>query len=127
MAAAVEKTAKHPIARAILRKAEELNLTVPVTRGQLAEPGFGTLAEVDGRLVAVGALDWVNERFQIKGNSSDLMDLQQDVMFQSSKAITSSSKYSKTVIYVGLEGEGIIGAIAISDSLRHDAESTISR
>lgn len=127
MAAAVEKTAKHPIARAILRKAEELNLTVPVTRGQLAEPGFGTLAEVNGRLVAVGALDWVNERFQIKGNSSDLMDLQQDVMFQSSKAITSSSKYSKTVIYVGLEGEGIIGAIAISDSLRHDAESTISR
>ncbi|KAJ6743350.1 ATP7 ISOFORM B [Salix viminalis] len=100
MAAAVEKTALHPIARAIVNKAESLKLTIPVTRGQLTEPGFGTLAEVDGSLVAVGSLDW-------KGMSS--------------------SSYSKTVVYVGREGEGIIGAIAISDGLRHDAESTVIR
>jgi Cu2+-exporting ATPase len=49
MAAAVEKTALHPIARAIVNKAESLKLTIPVTRGQLTEPGFGTLAMVDGR------------------------------------------------------------------------------
>ncbi|KAJ6674172.1 hypothetical protein OIU85_013106, partial [Salix viminalis] len=63
MAFAVEKTASHPIAKAIVDKAESLKLTIPVTRGQLTEPGFGTLAEVDGCLVAVGSLDWVNERF----------------------------------------------------------------
>lgn len=126
MAFAVERTALHPIAKAIVNKAESLKLTIPVTRGQLTEPGFGTLAEVDGRLVAVGSLDWVNERFQRRTKLSDLKDLETKVMNQSSEGMPSSN-YSKTVVYVGREGEGIIGAIAISDCLRHDAESTISR
>ncbi|KAG5244067.1 copper-transporting ATPase PAA [Salix suchowensis] len=126
MAAAVEKTALHPIARAIVNKAESLKLTIPVTRGQLTEPGFGTLAEVDGSLVAVGSLDWVQERFQRRTSMSDLNDLETEVMYQSSEGMSSSS-YSKTVVYVGREGEGIIGAIAISDGLRHDAESTVIR
>lgn len=125
IAAAVENTASHPIAKAILNKAKSLNMSIPVTRRQLTEPGFGTLAEVDGRLVAVGSLEWVRERFQAKANVSDLSNLEQTVR-QSSEGITPSS-YSKTIVYVGREGEGIIGAIAISDSLRHDAEFTVNR
>nr|TKR99638.1 hypothetical protein D5086_0000190680 [Populus alba] len=126
MADAVEKTALHPIARAIVNKAESLKLTIPVTRGQLTEPGFGTLAEVDGSLVAVGSLDWVQERFQRRTGMSDLKDLETEVMYQSSEGMSSSS-YSKTVVYVGREGEGIIGAVAISNGLCHDAESTVIR
>ncbi|GAV71097.1 E1-E2_ATPase domain-containing protein/HMA domain-containing protein/Hydrolase domain-containing protein [Cephalotus follicularis] len=126
IAAAVEQTTSHPIANAILKRAESLNLTIPSTRGQLAEPGFGTLAEVDGRLVAVGTLEWVHERFQQKTNMPDIMNLEHSVKHQPSKGI-SSSYCSKTIVYVGREGEGIIGALAISDSLRHDAESTVSR
>lgn len=126
IAAAVEKTASHPIAKAIVRKAEMLNLDIPVTKGQLAEPGFGTLAEVDGRLVAVGALEWVHERFQKRASPSDLRNLEHAVMRHSVKGI-SLSNYSKTVVYVGREGEGIIGVISISDSLRHDATSTVTR
>ncbi|XP_009362794.2 copper-transporting ATPase PAA2, chloroplastic [Pyrus x bretschneideri] len=125
IAAAVENTASHPIARAILNKAKSLNMSIPVTRRQLTEPGFGTLAEVDGRLVAVGSLEWVHQRFQAKANVSDLSNLEHTVR-QSSEGITPSS-YSKTIVYVGREGEGIIGAIAISDSLRHDAEYTVNR
>ncbi|CAN6539590.1 unnamed protein product [Malus baccata var. baccata] len=125
IAAAVENTASHPIAKAILNKAKSLNMSIPVTRRQLTEPGFGTLAEVDGRLVAVGSLEWVRERFQAKANVSDLSNLEHTVR-QSSEGITPSS-YSKTIVYVGREGEGIIGAIAISDSLRHDAEFTVNR
>ncbi|KAJ0090743.1 hypothetical protein Patl1_13765 [Pistacia atlantica] len=126
IAAAVEKTATHPIAKAIVNKAEALNLAIPVTRGQLVEPGFGTLAEVDGRLVAIGTLEWVNESFQKRTHFSDLMNLEHTISNQSSDW-ASSSNYSNTVVYVGCEGEGIIGAIAISDSLRYDAESTVSR
>lgn len=119
-------TASHPIAKAIVKKAESLNLTLPVTKGQLSEPGYGTLAEVDGRLVAVGSLEWVHERYNRITSLSDLVSLEQAVSHQSSK-VTLLAKDSKTVVYVGREGEGIIGAIAISDSLRHDAELTISR
>ncbi|OIW14954.1 hypothetical protein TanjilG_30673 [Lupinus angustifolius] len=125
IAAAVEKTASHPIAKAIVNKAESLELILPLTRGQLVEPGFGTLAEIDGRLVAVGSLQWVNERFQTRVDPSDLMNLEHTLMNHSSNM--TSSNYSKTVVYVGREGEGIIGAIAISDIVREDAESTVTR
>lgn len=126
VAAAVEKTALHPIAKAIIKKAESLCLNIPVTKGQVVEPGFGTLAEVDGRLVAIGALKWVHERFQRETSMSDIMNLEHAVMKRSSKGI-SVVNCSETVVYVGREGEGIIGAIAISDSLRQDAQSTVSR
>ncbi|KAL0394236.1 UNVERIFIED_CONTAM: Copper-transporting ATPase PAA2, chloroplastic [Sesamum latifolium] len=126
IAAAVEKTASHPLAKAIIAKAESLNLNIPSTSRQLAEPGSGTLAEVDGLLVAVGKLSWVHERFQQKKSLSDLKTLEQSVIHQSS-AECSSSNHSRTIVYVGREGEGIIGAIAISDNLRPDAESTITR
>ncbi|XP_020236569.1 copper-transporting ATPase PAA2, chloroplastic [Cajanus cajan] len=125
VAAAVEKTASHPIAKAIVNKAESLELVLPVTKGQLVEPGFGTLAEIDGHLIAVGSLEWVNERFQTRANPSDLTNLEHSLMNHSSN--TTSSKYSKTVVFVGREGEGIIGAIAISDVVREDAESTVMR
>lgn len=124
IAAAVENTASHPIAKAIINKAESLNLSVATTRRQLTEPGFGALAEVDGRLVAVGALEWVDERFETKMNVSDLLTLEHTI--RQSSGMTYSN-YSKTIVYVGREGEGIIGAIAISDSLRHDAKFTVTR
>lgn len=125
IAAAVEKTASHPIAKAIINKAESLELVLPLTKGQIVEPGFGTLAEIDGRLVAIGSLEWVRERFKTRMDPSALMNLEHALMNHSSGA--SSSKYSKTVVYVGREGEGIIGAIAISDIVREDAESTVMR
>ncbi|KAI7733412.1 hypothetical protein M8C21_023278 [Ambrosia artemisiifolia] len=126
LAAAVEKTASHPIAKAIISEAESLNLNIPVTSRQLAEPGFGTLAEVDGHLVAVGSMKWVHERFHHRKNISDVMKLEKDVIQKSTEG-RSSSNYSQTVVFIGREGEGIIGAIGISDNLRHDAESTVKR
>ncbi|KFK26354.1 hypothetical protein AALP_AA8G237600 [Arabis alpina] len=126
MAAAVEKTATHPIAKAIVNKAEALNLETPETRGQLTEPGFGTLAEVDGRLVAVGSFQWVSDRFHKKNDPSDVVKLE-IYLNRKLSSTSSTSKYSKTVVYVGREGEGIIGAIAISDCLRQDAEFTVAR
>lgn len=125
IAASVEKTASHPIAKAIINKSESLELVLPLTKGQIVEPGFGTLAEIDGRLAAVGSLEWVHERFNTRMSPSDLMNLECALMNHPSS--TSSSKYSKTVVYVGREGEGIIGAIAISDIVREDAESTVMR
>ncbi|PWA67101.1 P-type ATPase [Artemisia annua] len=126
LAAAVEKTASHPIAKAIITKAESLNLDIPVTSRQLAEPGFGTMAEIDGHLVAVGSMKWVHERFHHRKDISDIMKMEQDVMRKSSEG-RSSSNCSQTVVFIGREGEGIIGAIGISDNLRQDAESTVKR
>uniref|UniRef100_A0A0E0K9J8 HMA domain-containing protein n=1 Tax=Oryza punctata TaxID=4537 RepID=A0A0E0K9J8_ORYPU len=125
LAAAVEKTALHPIANAIMEEAELLKLDIPATSGQLTEPGFGCLAEVDGCLVAVGTLDWVHNRFETKAASTELRDLRNHLEFVSSSE--ASSNHSKSIAYVGREGEGIIGAIAVSDVLRDDAKATVDR
>lgn len=126
LAAAVEKTASHPLAKAIMSKAKSCGFHIPVAKRQLMEPGFGSLAEVDGRLVAVGSLEWVCERFEGKSNRLDLTHLEHALIHELSKENLSLDK-SETVVYVGREGEGVIGAIAISDTLRHDARATIAR
>ncbi|MQM13945.1 hypothetical protein Taro_046872 [Colocasia esculenta] len=126
LAAAVEKTACHPIAKSILSKSDALNLKIPGTKGQLSEPGFGTMAEVDGSIVAVGKLEWVHGCFQYKSSESDIKDIEARIADILSDKILASN-YSNSVVYVGREGEGVIGAISLSDVLRQDAKSTISR
>lgn len=122
----MEKTACHPIATAILNKAELFRLQLSDTSGQLTEPGFGSMAEIDGSLVAVGKLDWVHERFQRKRAANELLDLENHLGCISSSQLSTMNQ-SSSVVYVGREGEGIIGAIAISDVLRNDAKSTVKR
>uniref|UniRef100_A0A0C9S3V5 TSA: Wollemia nobilis Ref_Wollemi_Transcript_28344_3340 transcribed RNA sequence n=1 Tax=Wollemia nobilis TaxID=56998 RepID=A0A0C9S3V5_9CONI len=126
LAAAVEKTTNHPIAKAIIDKAESLNLEIPFTRGQLTEPGFGALAEVDGVLVAVGLMEWVHGCFKKQSGKFDLTDLESHIreIFSNRQ---SSLEQSKSVVYVGREGEGIIGAIVVADVLRSDAKTTVAR
>lgn len=118
--------ASHPIAKAIVGKAESLNLSIPSTRGQLTEPGFGCLAEVDGSLVAVGALEWVHQCFQIRITETALTDLEEYVIRLSSSGM-SEINHSRSIVYVGHEGQGIIGAIVICDTLREDAQLTVGR
>lgn len=126
LAAAVEKTVSHPLATAIMSKAKSCGFHIPATKRQLMEPGFGSLAEVDGRLVAVGSLEWVCEQFEGKSNQLDLRYLEHSLIHELSKENLSLDK-SETVVWVGREGEGVIGAIAISHTLRHDARATIAR
>ncbi|RLN40305.1 copper-transporting ATPase PAA2, chloroplastic [Panicum miliaceum] len=109
-----------------IKLAVDVLLDIPITSGQLTEPGFGCLAEVDGCLVAVGTLDWVHNRFETKASPTELRDLRNRLEFMLSSE-ASSSNQSKSIAYVGREGEGIIGAIAISDILREDARLTVDR
>jgi Cu2+-exporting ATPase len=54
LAAAVEHDAEHPIARAIVKSAEERELAIPAASGFQAIPGYGAQALVGGRHLAVG-------------------------------------------------------------------------
>jgi Cu2+-exporting ATPase len=54
LAAAVERDSEHPIARAIVRSAEEKGLDLPAAREFEAITGAGVRAEIDGRRFAIG-------------------------------------------------------------------------
>ncbi|MBT3360830.1 MAG: cadmium-translocating P-type ATPase [Rhodospirillales bacterium] len=55
LVAAAEKRSEHPIADAVVRAAETKGLDLPDVGKFAAEPGFGIEAEIEGRVVQVGA------------------------------------------------------------------------
>jgi Cu2+-exporting ATPase len=54
LAAAIERDAEHPVARAIVTSAQERELTIPPASGFQAIPGHGVQAVVEGRQLAAG-------------------------------------------------------------------------
>ncbi|XP_024397738.1 copper-transporting ATPase PAA2, chloroplastic [Physcomitrium patens] len=123
LAAAVEKHTVHPIGSAIVSQAETKGIKISPTEGQLTEPGYGALAEVDGRIAAVGLFEWVCgccKEDPLTERSSQLRE------FLHERCSTSCFDKSQTVVFVGLEGHGVIGAIAVTDNLRHDAKATVA-
>ena len=60
-AASVERLSEHPIARAIVERADGLGLPRCVAVGFTAEPGHGARAHVDGSEVLVGTAAFVAE------------------------------------------------------------------
>lgn len=54
LAAAVEGDSEHPVARAVVRSAEERGITPPPAEGFTALPGRGVRARVEGRALQVG-------------------------------------------------------------------------
>jgi Cu+-exporting ATPase len=128
LAATVEKHTSHPIAAAIVGQAEEQQVELLPVRGQLTEPGFGALAEVDGHTTAVGLYEWVHgcckegsttEFVQLCSSESELREA------LAHKNSISSLQKSQTVVFVGVEGCGVVGAIAVTDNVRQDAKDTV--
>ena len=54
LAAAVERSSEHPLAEAIMRRADQAGVAEMPARGFENVPGHGAVARVDGRRVAVG-------------------------------------------------------------------------
>ncbi|MCO5569730.1 hypothetical protein L7F22_023445 [Adiantum nelumboides] len=136
LAAAVEQHTWHPIASAISTAAEAAKIELPATSGHLTEPGHGALAEVEGKIIAVGMLEWVDGCCQRKSSdgmadqilSADLANLETQLgEVLAAKLAPKSVSQSMTTVFVGMEGIGVIGAIAVTDTLREEAKETISR
>ncbi|GGM49404.1 heavy metal translocating P-type ATPase [Microbacterium saperdae] len=54
LAAAAERDSEHPLAKAIVRAAQDRSLTIPPSTGFSSSPAVGVSAHVDGRQVEVG-------------------------------------------------------------------------
>ncbi len=110
MAAAVERGSEHPIAKAILRRAEAMSL--PQVTGFEAIPGHGAQAQVDGRPVLVG-----NPRLMERGQVA------MDGMEREAERLASEGR---TVIYVA-RANRMAGLIAVADSPRPTSGEAVQR
>jgi Cu+-exporting ATPase len=61
LAARVQSGSEHPLARAVVRAAEQQGLIGPTAQDLQAVPGKGVLAKVDGRQLMLGSLRWLQE------------------------------------------------------------------
>lgn len=109
-AAAVEQGSDHPLAQAILRRAE--GLAVPAQKGFQNIEGMGARAELDGDPVFLG-----NRR---------LMDAEKLALGSLSAEADRLQGAGRTVVHVARAGK-VIGLISIADAPRPTARATLAK
>ncbi|WYL98337.1 MAG: heavy metal translocating P-type ATPase [Gloeotrichia echinulata CP02] len=113
LAAAVESGTYHPLAKAIQQAAQQQELSIPDAVDFHTEPGLGVSAVVEGATVLLGNGDWLS------WHGIAISDTAQQM---AQKWATDG----KTVVYVAIRGT-LAGLIAVSDSLRSDAQATVDK
>jgi len=113
LAASAEKPSEHPLAEAVVRKAEELKLEVARPSIFEARPGRGVLAEVSGKSIAAGNRMLFSE-IGIAVSPEILSQAQ------------SYEEQGKTALLVALDGRPC-GILAVSDRLKGSAQEAVSR
>ncbi|MGB3637316.1 MAG: heavy metal translocating P-type ATPase [Rivularia sp. (in: cyanobacteria)] len=112
VAAAVEVYSEHPIGKAIVEAAKDKNLNLAPVNNVVSHTGFGISGEIEDIDIKVG-----NAKF-IESDS----DLPADLVAKSQKLETQG----KTIVWVA-QSENILGIIAVADTIRPEAATTIQR
>jgi Cu+-exporting ATPase len=111
IAGTLEKNSEHPLALAILKKAEELNISLSEPEKFESITGMGIIGTLKDLRVLIG-----NRRLMEENNIS--------INEEYSKQISRLEENAKTVIIVGVENK-ILGIIAISDKIKENAKTTV--
>lgn len=109
-AAALESQSQHPIARGIVRAAEDRKLRISSVAEFQSLTGQGVEAKVEGRDVKVVSPGYLREK-QIEVDDPRVAEL---------------AEQGKTVVYVLLD-DSVAGAIALADIVRKESHEAVSR
>ena len=111
LAAAVEQTAEHHLARAIVRAAGEFDLAVPAVEQFGAVPGEGVQGLVDGQRVWVGNAVMAQ---RMGAREAALLD----------GWVASQTARARSVVFAG-SGNRVLGVLSFGDNLKPNAAATI--
>ncbi len=110
LAASLESSSEHPIARGIVHSATERGLVLSRPEDFREIPGKGVEGNIGGRLVRVVGPEYMKEK---------------GIEFQDPEVGRAESQ-EKTVVYVLEEGK-VLGALALADIIREESREAISR
>jgi len=110
LAAAVEAGSEHPIAAAVVRRAQKEGLAVPTSERFSALTGRGAVAEVEGERIFVG---------------SPRLAAEEDIPTGELGAVADLESAGKTAIVVW-KSRKILGVLGIQDPLREEAAEAVS-
>ncbi len=110
LAASIEKKSEHPLASAIIKKAQEQNLQLSEVVSFSAVPGHGVKGIIDGRNVILGNRKlFERERVDLTAISGDIETME---------------RTGKTVMIIGVNKK-IVGWIAVADQAKPSAVPAI--
>ncbi|WP_125711538.1 copper-translocating P-type ATPase [Companilactobacillus kedongensis] len=110
VATGLEQSSEHPLASAIVKKAEENNVSVPKVSQFKAIEGKGVSALID-------------DKESFVGNDKLLDDVKIDAKLE--QQVIKLQEEAKTVVFVGVENK-IIGLIAIQDAPKETSKEAIA-
>lgn len=110
-AAALERGSKHPLASAILQKAQEQPIKIPVLTDVRTRNGLGLQSSYEGKKVFAGSRQLMLQ----EGYDTKLYEADERKYLES----------GKTVVWVGY-GNDILGIIAIADKLKDETKEVIA-
>lgn len=114
LAAGVERYSEHSVAQAVVRAAEQRQLSYRsiAVQGFHASAGAGVEAEADGKSVLLGTAEWL---------------LQNRVALQNSllQARAEFEAQAKTCVHLAVDGQHV-AVIVVADTLRGDAQGLIN-
>lgn len=111
-AAAAEAKQSHPIARAILQRADEQGLELPLLEDAHYEVGYGLKTQIEGRTVLIGSI-----RFM----TMEEVTVPTDVVAQQAECYAQGH----SLVLVALDRE-VVGAVELEPTIRPEARQIIS-
>ena len=112
---ALEKKSEHPLAKAIVQKAEEKNLKAKDVTDFEALSGKGLKARLDGKILAGGKLDFIKEmQKEIPTFAGMTMEEKAETLAES----------GKTPLFFACDGK-ILGIIAVADTIKEDSPRAV--
>ncbi len=107
LAAAAEADSEHPLARAIVRAAEDRGLSIPAAADFTSSPATGVTARVDGRTVSVGGPAMLERHA-----AAEL-------------PIADTWREQGAIILHVLVAEEVVGALALADEIRAESRAAV--
>lgn len=108
----LERKSEHPLAKAIVKKAEEMNLEAFETTGFRILPGNGVEARIGESIFRGGSGKYISEFVKTSENID---------VFGKKLAVE-----GKTPLYFAENGN-LLGVIAVADSIKHDSAEAVSQ
>lgn len=113
LAAAAERDSEHPVARAIVASARDRSIEVPAAEGFTAIPGRGVEAHVEGRHVAVGGPNLIEQQ-----------EITPPIELQTFGAVVAAR--GQSAIYLVVDGQ-VRAAFAVADAIRPESKEAVDR
>ncbi|MFZ6819331.1 heavy metal translocating P-type ATPase [Undibacterium sp. Ji22W] len=123
-AAAVQQYSDHPLAHAVMQKAEALGLSVPAVTEAGAMPGRGVQARLGEQFVYLGNQRWMQEL------GADLNVSEGSNVLSYRDAIHQQQQAGRTVSCLAVQRDGqvqLVGIVSFGDSVKATAATAIAR